>query len=354
MTTAIATQPGLSESPGFQPIQATAATLLDGFVVRQDFSSTIQRYLRRETVMWQLIRKRPAEAEIVKDPREGQFPDAGFVDKIGLNPPENDTDQPSYLDLTDPGQEVKAMGGVIKFGHFARSLYDQQGRPYGETISDRTDKLMVRIARSLEEALFVGDVATNPLSFNGISKQMAIGHNFTADTNAGDSVITKLRRIVRLATSDVNILRKITHIWCSGLALEVIEEEIGNSVEYLHQSEVVPGLQVPSIMTQVGRIPIVATPYILDLAGGSSDTFDTVYYYLIDMDCMVWKGIYPQGGQQTFAPQIFDVSQYTNTATPYLLEKRMALMYGTLYVENRGEGIYKLAAKIPKGRVGQI
>ena len=340
------------EQIGFQPIEATAV-LRDGFVVREDFSTTIQKYLRRETIFWQLIRKRAAEAELVKDPREGPFPDAGFVSKTDLNPVEQATDQPAYLDLGDPGQEVKAMGGVIKFGHFARSLYDQQGRPYGDSIADRTDKLLVKMARNLEEALYTGNTDQNPLSFNGITRQMATGHGYTCNTLNGDSVITKLRRIVRVATTDINIMRRITHIFCSGLGLEIIEEELGTSVEYLHEETLVPGFKVPAIITQAGRIPVVPTPYIRDNDGGGSNP-DEVVYYLLDMDSLVWKGIYPQSGQRTFEPQIFDVTQFNAGATPYMLEKRMGLIYGTLYAENRGEGIFKLSATIGNGRVGNI
>jgi hypothetical protein len=45
----------------FMPIEA-AATAQDGFIVRQDYMPIIKRYVREETVFWQLIRKEKADA----------------------------------------------------------------------------------------------------------------------------------------------------------------------------------------------------------------------------------------------------------------------------------------------------
>lgn len=344
------TTPELSEIPSFQPIQASMVAL-DGFIVRDDFSTTIQRYIRRETVLWQLIKKRQATGDPVKTPREGPLPTVGFVSKIDLNPPENPSDLLA-ADLTEAGQSIKAISGIIKVGHYARSLYRAQGRPLGDIVAEKTEKLLLNIVKLIERNLFTGSATSNPLSFNGIANQMQSGRVYPVDTTAGtnNSVITKLRSVVRLAVNDPNISRSITHIFASGLGLEQIEKELLAQTQYNHVLEIIPGVKVPAIMTQVGPIPIVPTPYIQDTDGGAGT--DTLHYYLVNIDEMSWQGVYPEGGEDTFNPQIFDVSAYTSDAAPYLLEKRMGLIYGTLYAENAGESTYRVDAIVPTGTVG--
>ena len=351
MTTGLVIPPTQeSEIPSFQPLQASMVAL-DGFVVRDDFSSTIKRYIRTETILWQLLKKRQATNDPVKEPREGPLPTAGFVSKIDLNPPENPSDLLA-AELTDPGQSIKAISGIIKVGHYARSLYRAQGRPLGDVVAEKTDKLLRNIVKIIERNLFTGNATTNPLSFNGISNQMRTGRVFSVDTMAesNNSVIAKLRSVVRLAVNDPDTSRTITHIFASGLGLEQVERELLAQTQYNHMLEIIPGVQVPAIMTQLGQIPIVPTPYIQDTDGGVGT--DTLHYYLININELSWQGVYPEGGEETFNPQIFDVSAYTSDAAPYLLEKRMGLIYGTLYAENAGESIYRVDATVPTGTVG--
>ncbi len=341
---------GVNEG-GFMPVQATYGTALDGFMVRQDYQPIVKNLVRTEMFLWPQLAKEQAEADQIQGMSEGQEPYSGFVDKIDLNPPENPSDIIPFVYNGVP-QGVKAIGGVIKFGHYARSLYDQQGKPYGDIAARRTQKLLQNVLRNLERALFIGDATRNPLEFNGIEAQMSAQNRFHASVINGDSVVQKLRAIVRLAVNDPYIMRKIDFIYCSGLALELIEEEVQQRLEYHNLDSIRPGLRVPGIITQAGVVPILPTPYIQDILNPNGP--DQVVFYLMDKDSLTWKGVYPQGGQRTFEPQIFEVASYTQNAAPYLLEKRMALCYGTLFSENQGLGLYRLTVDIPKGRVGTI
>lgn len=335
---------------GFHEIEAMA-TALDGFTVRNDYQSVVKNYMREEMTFWPLLPKIPAEADPVQELTEGPEPTSGFMSKIDLNPPENASDLLAHAPIGTP-QGIKAAGGVIKIGHYARSLYRQQNQPYGNIIGRKTEKLIISTCRSVEQALFTGDATTNPLQFNGLYNQMATANRYTASVVDGDSVVKKLRGIARLASSDPLLLNSVDTIFTSGLGVELIEEEVDTKLEYHNLESIRPGLRVPAIITQSGTIPIIPTPYIQDTDGGAGN--DTVYYYLVNMKSLTWKGVYPDGGDRTFDPQIFEVGQYTASATPYLLDKRLCLIYGTLHAENAGRGIYRLAVTVPPGRVGGI
>ena len=339
---------------GFHDVQA-AAQALDGFVVRQDFLPTIRQYLRRKLIFWPLLRKEQAEANIVQELREDAHPAAGFFDKGDINPAETDTDHP-MADFTDPGQEIKAGGGLIKISHYARSLYAQQGRPYGDLVSKKTSDLITNTGKTIERALFAGNASTNPLSFNGLNAQMAEGHAYTADKTGGHLVYKKLRSLARIALSDVDIMREVTHVFTSHLGLELLEDEMDSRLHYMNLDSIRPGLQVPGIIiqgdSQGGPTPIITSPYLQDQDNGPSN--DVIHYWLVDMNTLCWKGVYPEGGERTLEPQIFEVSSFTSAATPYLVEKRMCLFYGTLWAANKGEGIWRLDVSVPSGTISSI
>lgn len=354
------------EFGGFHAAIQANALNLDGFTVRTDYMSVIGEYIRRNLILWPLIAKEAAEADLVREILEGPEPTTGFFNKTQMNPPENATGSPVPNDLTDPGQEIKAVGGVINISHYSRSLWQQQGRPFGtnvDQLAKKTDNLISSTAKRLERTLIMGNASSNPLEFNGLRALQASGRTFEGNIASGHSVIKKLRGVIRLAVSDENILQGITHIVCSSLGVQLIEDETDTKLDYVNLEEIRPGLRVPGIITQgntQGPTPIISSPYIQDTPGTPASgetpaTPDTVEYYLVDMNQLVWKGVRPIGGptegEAAFDPQVFDL---TNTAAPFLVEKRVCIAYGALYAKNRGRGIWRLRMKVPQGTIGSV
>lgn len=361
MVTSFATNRDLViETGGFHSEVQASALNLDGFTVRDDFMPVIGDYIRKNLVLWPLIPKEAAEADLIREILEGPEPNAGFFDKLAMNPPENATNSPTPNDLGDLGQQVKAVGGVINIGHYARSLWQQQGRPFGtnpDQLTAKTERLLSSTAKVLERGIITGNSTSNSLQFNGLQQQIAAGQTYTANITTGDSVIKKIRGVARLALSNENILQGITHIITSPLGLQLIEDETDIKLDYVNLSEINPGLSVPGIITQGvnqgGSTPIITSPYLLDTDGGVAA--DTVDYWMVDINQLVWKGVRPVGGpsagRDSFNPQVFEMS---STVPPYLVEKRVCIVYGTLYAKNRGRGIWRLRVTVPSGTVGSI
>ena len=338
---------GFHAQSSFQQVMA-AAESVGGFTVRQDYLPYIRNYLRRETIFWPLLRKEPARTDLVQELREESHPQTAFFDKNQAQPPETPSSHPTSDASTnpDPGQRIKAAGGVVEINHYGRSLLGMQGDTYGDQMAKKTNDLFASTSKTVEWALFAGDASANPLSFNGVGRQMAGEHTKVADKREGHVVYRKLRRLVRLAVTQFDIARSITHIFTSGLGLELIEEEMDAKLEYCNLDVVRPGLRVPGLNTQGdsqgAATPIITSPYLQDRDMGEWAEID---YWLVDMNTLCWKGVYPVGGQQTFEPQILEVSYYAD-GSEYLVQKRICLIYGTLYAENRGEGIWKLTVKV--------
>lgn len=333
-------------------LQAQAQNL-NGFVVRDDFLPTLGDYRRKETVLWQLINKVYARAATVKEMLHTARPVVEFTNRSALgDSPENPIGTLDK-DLSDPGQDLKALAGKIDVDNFGRSLYEQQGRPYFEQISMYTDDMITQAMRILEFALIDGDAtANNGYQFNGFTRQMAPNHTFTATKigSSPDQINDKLDEIVMRASTDVNVLRKITHIVCSGAGYRQLQKELKELQQWHNMVTITPGVNVPSIVTAIGSIPIITSPYIKDTpANTGNGTPERVNYWLIDITQLEWHGLVPYGGQRTLEPQIFDVRNIINGKP--LLDKRFLLSYGTLYCKNRGQGIYKLEVDVPDGSI---
>jgi len=349
---------------GFQTVESTQqfliqgeATNVGGFTVNQDFDPEVEMYLRKNTILWQLIQnKLPANAPTVKKIQEGALPNVGFINRGSLAAakvaPLQNTQTATQNDLSDPGQEVKAIAGTIQFNHFGRSMSEQQGMPYINTVAEETRDLLVAMAREIEMNLFKGDATVNPLSFNGLDKLMHSGNIVTCDvTDADPDNLTEvINRTITRATTDRDIMRRITHIFCTGAGSLQVQKEVGQALFYQNQSEITPGFKVPGIMTSNGMIPIVNTPYINDLDGGAGS--DIMRIYLVDLDSIEWRGVYPHGGKETLEPQIFDITQFVN-GDP-LVEQRMALIYGTPYAKSRGRGIWRVDCAVEPGTVWNV
>lgn len=347
---------------GFQSeqIQAEAAVAYDGFYVRQDFDTVIGRYLRNadDIMLWPLLRKLPAEADVIREMVENDDPAVGFMQKNTLVAVENPTTYNALRPL-DGGQQIKSLGGVINIGYYSQSLWEQQGRPYGPQLAMKTEKGMSATLKALERCLFRGNATTNPLEFNGLESLIAQDHSFTVDMADGKKISALLRAIVRLAITDEQILRGVTHIFTSALGIELIEEQTDSQMQYMNLERVTPGLRVPSVITQRGQTPLLSSPFIRDTPADPAEgrDYDLVHYWLLDLNQLSWRGVIPKGGTpDNFNPQIFDVSKYAYHAglEHYMVDKRFILQFGTLFAGNSGESIWKLSLKVPAGTIGSI
>lgn len=329
------------------------ATNLGGFTVRQDFAPMTLDYRRKNTVVWQLLEKIAARTPKIQEIRRNVFPNVGFTSRTDLSatPVNNISSIPA--DLSDPGQDVKAIAGILDVTHFGRSVEAAQGYEYGDTTAQDTDDLISSVYRLLEMKLFTGNAATGGnLEFNGLVN-LASGdaeNSSTLDVSVSTppSIVQKLGEITTKIANHPLWNHRVTHIFTSGAGYELIRKETERRNTFMNATEVVPGVQVPAIQGVMGQIPIVTSPYIYDVLGTvSPSTLDEITYYLVDMTTMSWRGLAPYGGTNTFEPQIFDVSNIVNGVP--LLEKRLVLLYGTPYAKNRGKGIHKLTVSAARG-----
>jgi hypothetical protein len=331
-----------------------ASTNLNGFTVNMLYDAEIEDYRRVETKLWQLIlngNKKPAAAPTVRKAIKDRRAKIGFVNRSDLTNSVGNVLNDLRPNFNDAGQEVKAIAARLAFPHFGRSMSNQQGRPYGDEVAEATDSLLRESYRFLEMMLFNGDASVNPLEFNGLQSQSILpDHVFQVDIRGvqPQRIWQTVNEIVMRATTDREILRRITHIFTTGSAYVAIQQEAEAFGLKLLEKEVVPGLNVPSIMTGDGEKPVISSPYLDDLANQSGH--DVLRVYLLDINAIEWHGVYPYGGEKTLEPQIFDVTNYLNGQ--YLVTERMLLLYGTPYLTNNA--LYRIDILAPLGSAWNV
>lgn len=328
------------------------ATNIGGFTVNQDLQKMVVDYRRKNTYFWQMLEKLPARNPKIQEIRRNTFPNVGFVDRNDLSTtPVNDIAS-IPADLSDPGQDVKAIAGLLNVTHFGRSMEFAQGSIYGDSVAQDTDDLIVSVYRTLEKYLFTGDAsAGGGTQFNGLAYLASpdAENSYALDYTVANptKIVQKLEEITTRVANHSFWNHRITHIFCSAGGYELIRKETENRNTLFNQVEFTPGVQVPAINSAMGNVPLLTTPYLFDVIGTGSTPVDTITYYLVDDSTLSWRGLAPFGGVDTFEPQIFDVSNIVNGVP--LLEKRFVLLYGTPYARNRGKGIYKLVVTAPSG-----
>lgn len=348
---------------GFQDPETTqeflveaAATNLNGFLINQDFAPEIEDVRRKTTTLWQRITNRkPATAPLIKKIRKRGFRNIAFVPRSGLtdaNVPQNSpADNPQINQLDDPGQEVKAVSGTLIFEHFARSMQRQQGQPWEDTVAEETADLITGCYRFLDRKLHDGDASlAGNLEFNGIRRLIpASGHIFTCDVTGASpqSVVGRIDAIVTRAAANPDVLRRPSAIYCSSNGANIIRDEVGQQLFYHNLIEITPGFQVAGVMTSIGMLPLITSPYLTDDDGGAGT--DTIRMYIVDESGLEWHGVFPDGGDRSYEPQIFDITSFVNGV--YLVQKRMILLYGTPYAADRGGCIFRLDITAPAGSV---
>lgn len=352
---AIDTSPiGFKSIDSVQEILAEAQNL-GGFVINQNYDPEIEDYRRMIPKFWNMIpssNKKVANSPLVRKLAKTNRTRVGFVDRDDLSAAE--ANSKVSKDFNDPGQEVKALAATIDFSHFSRSMSAAQNRPYGDEVAEDTDELIQETYRFLDIQLFQADAAQNPNEFNGLPAQMPNNPSHIFEVDLTDSaspeiIHKKVNEIVMRVATNRDTLRQVSHIFCTGAAYVRLQDEVADVKQNV--MEIIPGYNVPAIMTGDGQKPIISSPYLDDVAdvqntGDSGTSYDYLRMWLLDMSKLEWRGVPPEGGDGGLEPQIFDVTQYQNGN--YLVLKRLLLMYGTPYLKN--QALWRLDIKVPFGQ----
>lgn len=344
------------------------AAKLGGLLINRDYEPEVLDFRRKSTLFWQLLKKEPARQPTIRDIEMTRRANVGPVERSDLSGTRRNTTYDLEPDLYDPGQDVKAIAGQIESKFFDRSMAKMQGINYTADFGKKTNEVIEELFRYQEMQLFRGNAAVNPLEYNGLQNQMPLNPTHVVTVNLLEETPRKIwmaiNEIILRRISNRERVGKLTHIFSTGGAYLQLQEQMESSsmkfsdVSLTSPSNTiitVPGIQ--GIQTVDGLKPIISTPYLDDAPAQTIDIngtrveCDICRMYLIDIDCLIWFGVFPDGGEaNNYDPQLFDITGYINGRP--LIQSRLAVMLGTPKVRNYG--IYRLDIICPRGSAWNV
>jgi hypothetical protein len=226
-------------------------------------------------------------------------------------------------------------------------------------VAKDTQDILVSACQLLEETMYRGSEADNPLSFNGLISQIpantatyqnSVVHDLTEPD--AERLSTFIPKFIAKISGRRNPAVRVTHCKTSAAGAIWIQTEWSEARINLSEVENVLGGRTLGIYGANGIIPIDSTPFIFDRSPAGAN-YDEVDYWFIDDEQWIWQGVYPYMGAQTFEPQLMDVSSMGPNGQP-LTDKRLLIMYGTPYAKNRGAAIHRLTVRLPRGSAWNI
>lgn len=251
-------------------LAAAAQIIAPGSIVVDEYQKEITDSLRRNSVLDGRINYVPATGDFTAYFEQTELNGGEFVD------PRN----PSSTAVTNArvprSAKVKAITNQANFGHYDILLGQQQGN-FAELEAKDVNDMINAIGLSHGKGLWRGNdtaLATpTTLQYVGVQKQISN----TFDIAAGASIVAGIRAKVAAMVGSEKYELRPTAIYIDPIGHFYLEEEVreaeNSNVQISGLSKTtVAGLEVTSIMTAAGYLPIIPEPFISSVVNGTDNT----------------------------------------------------------------------------------
>lgn len=307
-------------------MDAAADLMGPGAIVTPMFQPEILDMVRRRGIFGQRIKHVPATGQpsrYFEQTRivEGQFQDPRQLQFVPTNDP---TRRERYV-------SIKAIYGSIQFGLFDVELTRQQGQ-FAYLVAKDINDTVEGCLKTSDYALWNGTdtnlILPTSLQYVGAVNQI----NRTATVASTASIIDALKAEVASLVAQYQFVVRPTAIYLTPVLGDLIDQE-----ERLNQRQiphtvlntVTGGLQVNSISTQAGSLPLIPDPFVTQGPQGGSTTesgkTDYAAYILTEELCELHY-------VTTQEPRVFQLGLQGSLATQYA-----CVLFDGLIVKGRAE-----------------
>ena len=214
---------------------------------------------------------------------------------------------------------VKALVADTQFGIFDRSVYQQQGRRFGDlTAKDVTD-LGTGVIRKWANLFYNGNAGSVPDEFDGLAVLLGAGTTVAA----GSSIFNAITDAVVAMSNSPDVVVVPTAIYTNARVIYLLNQEMLKIGDKLLYAEVKVGDSIYNtamIATPVGFLPLIPDPFNT-MVVGTPGIFPT---YILSEDKVSWQYVEVLG-----APGA-DPKTYEITPTNTLDLQYKCLMFGAL------------------------
>lgn len=298
-----------------QQLSLQAATVLtDGAILVDEWSPLIFDDVLRESRLWQRISKDLAPGETTSGFNQTGVPTARAADPRSLG-----YTATSATRSESSRKDIRAIVSNVEFGIFNRSVYQQQGKRWGDLQMKDVKDMVTANIREWQRQAYVGNHTGVPEEFDGLRLLLPTGT--TVPTT--DSIILAINtKIVAMQNQTTRAVMP-SAIYMNGRTLQMIEQEflsVGNKLQYSTFNIGGNPFQIPYLPTAAGLLPMFVDPWNSAIAG-TPDVYPT---FIISEDKLQWQYVQVLGAPGP-EPQTFEIA-----LTNQIVQQYATIMFGAL------------------------
>lgn len=270
----------------FQDLTAAADFLGPGAIEINRYQTEIVDMVRRRFPLGQRINQTPATGQPSRYFEQLAIPTASFSDPRALQATASQPQRQERVLL------LKAITAQINYGLFDVEVNQQQGQfSYLEAkdLTDTVDSVLKLHDSNLWDGNDTDLMVSTSTQYYGISGQIFAGAAASAiDTRqqnvpASGSMVDAVKRIVALMASRKDFEVRPSAFYTNPLLLDLFDKEAKALQLYYNQVEILPGVIVEAIPTQMGILPLIGDPAIDVFPGGGALSIYTGFVISEDM-----------------------------------------------------------------------
>lgn len=278
-----------------------ATTFGNGAILIDEFDRAVFDDILRRYVLWNRIDMRLAPGETTGgfDQTLTQAARVAPVRNLGFTPL-----SPTRVARTR--RDIKAIVADLEFGIFDLSVYQQQGRRFGNLEEKDVNDMVTACLRSWSSLAYLGDVGMVADEFDGLRVLLGAGVTIADTSSIINAIASTIVDMMNTSAKDV----QPTAIYTNSQIVFRIEQEllkIGNKLVYAPIQVGQGVFQVAMLNTPGGTLPLIADPFNTAIAG-TPNVFPT---YILSEDKLSWQYVEVLG-EAGAEPKTFQLSDDTD------------------------------------------
>jgi hypothetical protein len=301
----------------FVDIHAAADYLGPGAIEINRYQTEIYDMIKRRFPLGQRIDHTPATGQPSRYFEQVAIPSAAFVDPRLLNA------SPSQPSRQERVLSLKAITAQINFGIFDVEVNQQQGQfTYLEAkdLTDTVDSVLKQHDQSLWNGNDTDLLVTTTFQYYGISGQIINATQVgvvpqTATVSATGSLVNGVKTQVALMASRTDFEVRPSAGYGNPVFLDLFDQEAKAFQLYFNKVEILPGVIVEAIPTQMGLLPLISDPAITYQGAVNGVGARTFSLFVLSEDSVQYHWL------TNPLPRVFQLGLLQNLAAQYVVVK---------------------------------
>ncbi|WP_024516835.1 hypothetical protein [Bradyrhizobium sp. Tv2a-2] len=318
------------------PVKAAADFLGNGAIEINKYETEIYDIIRRNSVFLQRVDRRPANGHPHRYFEQTAIASATFTDPRNISP------TPTGPTRVERSAMVKAITNQTNLSLFDVDVTRQQGQfAYVEAkdIEDIVNSVVVASASAVWTGTDTSLTSPTTTQYVSALTQISTSPNAAVAIANGASIIDGLKaQVAQMAANTTYVIRP-TAIYIDPILGDYLDREAKASQLTFDKIEVVGGVKVNAIQTQIGTLPLIVDPFL-----GAAKTAQTVAAYGLSAVPSGFNGYYAvivtekdiemavvHGGDGNLNPRLFQLGLLAGLQGQYV-----AILFDNLIVKGFG------------------